>query len=199
MRMLHPLEPPQMSTLTLPSSLDLLATLPRQAARPMSSYHKHCTTFQISNPRSGCYPPVIRELSSLRSHTVLFKKRRDGCCCSRRQYKEDFSSIERCSKFSPKQSCTAALYCLLYILPKLIHFFVTVLQQMARADSMTVLLHPATGRQSLVFDSTPSFLSPDTANTIGNSSHAAAMLAQRRAKLKAAGDTTRRISAPVLA
>ncbi|KAH9011747.1 hypothetical protein EDB85DRAFT_1061750 [Lactarius pseudohatsudake] len=54
-------------------------------------------------------------------------------------------------------------------------------------------------RQSLAFDTTPSFLSPDTADTTGNSSDAAAMLSQQRAKLKATGNTTRRISAPALA
>ncbi|KAH8989990.1 hypothetical protein EDB92DRAFT_1946964 [Lactarius akahatsu] len=53
-------------------------------------------------------------------------------------------------------------------------------------------------RQSLAFDSIPSFLSPDTADTTGNSSDAAAMLSQQRAKPKATGNTTRRISAPAL-
>ena len=54
-------------------------------------------------------------------------------------------------------------------------------------------------RQSLVFDSSSSFLSPDTANTVGNPSDAAATLAQQRAKLKAAGNAAHRISAPALA
>ncbi|KAH8987229.1 hypothetical protein EDB86DRAFT_3245845 [Lactarius hatsudake] len=57
----------------------------------------------------------------------------------------------------------------------------------------------ATNRQSLAFDSSSSFLSPDTANTVGNPSDAAATLAQQRAKLKAAGNAAHRISAPALA
>jgi hypothetical protein len=120
-----------------------------------------------------------------------------------------------------------------------IRFFITVLQQMARADPMTALLSPAVGgsmqsqmeaklasmnlkspglksnmpsspsartfntsatsRQSLAFDSSSSFLSPDSANTVGNPSDAAATLAQQRAKLKAASNAAHRISAPALA
>ncbi|KAH8984727.1 hypothetical protein EDB92DRAFT_1950555 [Lactarius akahatsu] len=56
----------------------------------------------------------------------------------------------------------------------------------------------ATNRQSLAFDTSSSFLSPDTANTVGNPSDAAATLAQQRAKLKAAGNAAHH-SAPVLA
>ncbi|KAH9012279.1 hypothetical protein EDB85DRAFT_2159186 [Lactarius pseudohatsudake] len=41
----------------------------------------------------------------------------------------------------------------------------------------------ATNRQSLAFDSSSSFLSPNTANTVGNPSDAAASLAQQRATL----------------
>ncbi|KAH9010367.1 hypothetical protein EDB83DRAFT_2581725 [Lactarius deliciosus] len=120
-----------------------------------------------------------------------------------------------------------------------IRFFITVLQQMARADPMTALLSPAVGgsmqsqmeaklasmnlkspglkstmpgspsartfntratnHQSLAFDSSSSFLSPDTANTVGDPSDAAATLAQQRAKLKAAGNAAHRIFAPALA
>jgi hypothetical protein len=135
---------------------------------------------------------------------------------------------------------TAALYSLLQHSTQVqIRFFITVLQQMARADPMTALLSPAVGgsmqsqmeaklasmslkspglkstmpsspstrnftntanpnRQSLVFDSTSSFLSPDTANGVSNSSDAAATLAQQRAKLKAS-NAAHRISAPALA
>ena len=57
----------------------------------------------------------------------------------------------------------------------------------------------ATNRQSLAFDSSSSFLSPDAANTVGNPSDAAATLAQQRAKLKAANNAAHRISAPALA
>jgi hypothetical protein len=135
---------------------------------------------------------------------------------------------------------TAALYSLLQHSTQVqIRFFITVLQQMARADPMTALLSPAVGssmqsqmeaklasmnlkspglkstmpsspsarnfsntanpnRQSLVFDSTSSFLSPDTANGVSNSIDAAATLAQQRAKLKAS-NAAHRISAPALA
>ena len=55
-----------------------------------------------------------------------------------------------------------------------------------------------TNRQSLSFDSS-SFLSPDSANSVGNPSDAAATLAQQRAKLKAASNAAHRISAPALA
>jgi hypothetical protein len=120
-----------------------------------------------------------------------------------------------------------------------IRFFITVLQQMARADPMTALLSPAVGgsmqsqmeaklasmslkspglksnmpsspsarnfsnttnpnRQSLAFDTTSSFLSPDAANGLSNSNDAAATLAQQRAKLKAS-NAAHRISAPALA
>ncbi|KAH9023062.1 hypothetical protein EDB83DRAFT_2658739 [Lactarius deliciosus] len=48
----------------------------------------------------------------------------------------------------------------------------------------------ATNPQSLAFDSSSSFLSPDTANTIGNLSDTATMLTQHRAKTKAAGNAT---------
>ncbi len=50
-------------------------------------------------------------------------------------------------------------------------------------------------RQSHAFGSTSSFLSPDTSYAVGNPSDAAATLAQQRAKLKAAGNATHRISA----
>ena len=135
---------------------------------------------------------------------------------------------------------TAALYSLLQHSTQVqIRFFITVLQQMARADPMTALLSPAVGgsmqsqmeaklasmnlkspglksnmpsspsartfntsatnRQSLAFDSSSSFLSPDSANSVGNPSDAAATLAQQRAKLKAASNAAHRISAPALA
>ena len=54
----------------------------------------------------------------------------------------------------------------------------------------------ATNRQSPAFDSSSSFLSPDSANYVGNPSDAAATLAQQRAKLKAASNAAHRISAP---
>ena len=177
-------------------------------------------------------------------------------------FKEELSAIEQCNltfylhpplstvdsvaistgfKVLSEAERTAALYSLLQNSTQVqIRFFITVLQQMARADPMTALLSPAVGgsmqsqmeaklasmnlkspglksnmpsspsarnfsntanpnRQSLAFDSTPSsFLSPDTSNTIGNPSDAAATLAQQRAKLKAS-NAAHRISAPAFA
>jgi hypothetical protein len=55
-----------------------------------------------------------------------------------------------------------------------------------------------TNRHSLAFDSS-SFLSPDSANSVGNPSDAAATLAQQCAKLKAVSNAAHRISAPALA
>ena len=52
-----------------------------------------------------------------------------------------------------------------------------------------------TTRHSLSFDSSSS-LSPNSANSVGNPSDAAATLAQQRAKLKAASNAAHRISAP---
>ncbi|KAI9430990.1 hypothetical protein H4582DRAFT_2063241 [Lactarius indigo] len=54
-----------------------------------------------------------------------------------------------------------------------------------------------TNCHSLAFDSSSSFLSPDTANIVGNPSDAAATFAQQRVKFKATGNTTHRISVPV--
>jgi len=174
-------------------------------------------------------------------------------------FKEELSAIEQCKATLPSHlnphphvilltgfkvlseaERTAALYSLLQHSTQVqIRFFITVLQQMARADPMTALLSPAVGgsmqsqmeaklasmslkspglksnmpsspstrnftstanpnRQSLAFDSTSSFLSPDTANGVSNSSDAAATLAQQRAKLKAS-NAAHRISAPALA
>jgi len=174
-------------------------------------------------------------------------------------FKEELSAIEQCKTTLPSHlnlrphviiptgfkvlseaERTAALYSLLQHSTQVqIRFFITVLQQMARADPMTALLSPAVGgsmqsqmeaklasmslkspglksnmpsspstrnfsstvnpnRQSLAFDTTSSFLSPDTANGLSNSSDAAATLAQQRAKLKAS-NAAHRISAPALA
>ena len=56
----------------------------------------------------------------------------------------------------------------------------------------------ATNHQSLAFDSS-AFLSPDSANSVGNPSDGAATLAQQRAKLKATSNAAHRISASALA
>ncbi|KAH8984732.1 hypothetical protein EDB92DRAFT_2117006 [Lactarius akahatsu] len=70
--------------------------------------------------------------------------------------------------------------------------------QHARFPSARASNTSATNRQSLALSSSPSFLFPDTANTISNPSDAVAMLTQQRAKLKAAGTAGYRISAPAL-
>jgi hypothetical protein len=51
----------------------------------------------------------------------------------------------------------------------------------------------STNRQSLAFNSSSSFLSPDSANSVGNPSDAAATLVQQRAELKAANNAAHRI------
>ncbi|KAH9020864.1 hypothetical protein EDB85DRAFT_1843205, partial [Lactarius pseudohatsudake] len=61
-------------------------------------------------------------------------------------FKEELSPIEQWFKAPSEAECTAALYCLLqHSTPVQIRFFITVLQQMARADPMTALLSPAVG------------------------------------------------------
>ncbi|KAH9037128.1 hypothetical protein EDB85DRAFT_2201912 [Lactarius pseudohatsudake] len=67
-----------------------------------------------------------------------------------------------------------------------------------RFPSASTFNTSTTSRQLLAFDRSSSFLSPDTANTVGNPSNAT-MLAQHRAKLKAVGKTVPRISVPALA
>ncbi|KAI9436694.1 hypothetical protein H4582DRAFT_2156748 [Lactarius indigo] len=131
-------------------------------------------------------------------------------------FKEELSAIEQWFKVLSKAEHTAALYSLLQHSTQVqIRFFITS-QMEAKLASMN-LKSPglkstmpgspsartfntsATNRQSLAFDSSSSFLSPDTANTVGNPSDAAATLAQQRAKLKAASNVAHRISAPALA
>ncbi|KAH9012276.1 hypothetical protein EDB85DRAFT_2281309 [Lactarius pseudohatsudake] len=145
---------------------------------------------------------------------------------------EGLSVIEQWFKVLSEESAKLLLTAFLQRFTRVqIRFFVIVLQQMVRADPMTVLLSPAVGgsmqsqmeaklckyesqiartltrtfntsatnRQSLAFDTSSSFLSPDTANTVGNPSDAAATLAQQRAKLKTAGNAAHHISTPALA
>ena len=84
-------------------------------------------------------------------------------------FKEELSAIEQCKSISldsnnlsnfvagfkvlSEAERTAALYSLLQHSTQVqIRFFITVLQQMARADPMTALLSPAVGGESLVRD-----------------------------------------------
>ncbi|KAH9024802.1 hypothetical protein EDB85DRAFT_2179998 [Lactarius pseudohatsudake] len=126
-------------------------------------------------------------------------------------FKEELSAIEQWFKVLSEAERTAALYSLLQHSTQVqIRFFITVLQQMARADPMTALLSPAVGgsmqsqmeaKLASMNLKSPGLKStmPDAANTVGNPSDAAATLAQQRAKLKAAGNAAHRISAPALA
>ncbi|KAH9012278.1 hypothetical protein EDB85DRAFT_2281311 [Lactarius pseudohatsudake] len=138
-------------------------------------------TFQISNPRSGCYRPV--EEMAAASLNVNFK--------------EELSATEQWFKVLSEAERTAALYSLLRHSTQVqIRFFITVLQQMARADPMTALLSPVVGGS---MQGQMEAKLANAANTVGNPSDAAAKLAQQRAKLKAAGNASHRISAPALA
>ena len=61
-------------------------------------------------------------------------------------FKEELSAIEQWFKVLSEAERTAALYSLLQHSTQVqIRFFITVLQQMARADPMTALLSPAVG------------------------------------------------------
>ncbi|KAH9012277.1 hypothetical protein EDB85DRAFT_1900469 [Lactarius pseudohatsudake] len=61
-------------------------------------------------------------------------------------FKEELSAIEQWFKVLPEAERTATLYILLQHSTQVqIRFFITVLQQMARADPMTALLSPAVG------------------------------------------------------
>ncbi|KAH8981833.1 hypothetical protein EDB86DRAFT_3066591 [Lactarius hatsudake] len=112
-------------------------------------------------------------------------------------FKEELSVIEQWFKVLSEAERTAALYSLLQHSTQVqIRFFITVLQQMARADPMTALLSPAVGGS---MQSQMEAKLANAANTVGNPSDAAATLAQQRAKLKAAGNAAHRISAPALA
>ncbi|KAI0699210.1 hypothetical protein BC835DRAFT_1331654 [Cytidiella melzeri] len=142
-------------------------------------------------------------------------------------FKEELSAIEQWFKVLSEAERTAALYSLLQHSTQVqIRFFITVLQQMARADPMTALLSPAIGSSmqtqmeaklaSLNLKSpslksalpgsptgrnfpggTNNFLSPDSATIASGNNDAAATLAQQRAKLKAS-NASNRISAPTL-
>ncbi|KAH9020229.1 hypothetical protein EDB85DRAFT_2120823 [Lactarius pseudohatsudake] len=226
------------------------------AARPSAAAAQG---FSLASPRPGGGPPSGRPTSELLGSATFQTPEADAidqwfenfhhyevtleemaAASLDVNFKEELSAIEQWFKVLSEAERTAALYSLLQHSTQVqIRFFITVLQQMARADPMTALLSPAVGgsmqsqmeaklasmnlkspglkstmpgspsartfntsatnRQSLAFDSSSSFLSPDAANTVGNPSDAAAKLAQQRAKLKAAGNAAHRISAPALA
>ncbi|KAF8268548.1 hypothetical protein EI94DRAFT_1146404 [Lactarius quietus] len=224
------------------------------AARPSAAQG-----FSLASPRPGGGPPSGRPTSELLGSSTFQTPEADAidqwfenfhhyevtleemaAASLDVNFKEELSAIEQWFKVLSEAERTAALYSLLQHSTQVqIRFFITVLQQMARADPMTALLSPAVGgsmqsqmeaklasmnlkspglksnmpsspsarsfntsttnRQSLAFDSSSSFLSPDAANNVGNPSDAAATLAQQRAKLKAANNASHRISAPALA
>ncbi|KAI0265595.1 hypothetical protein BC834DRAFT_988071 [Gloeopeniophorella convolvens] len=206
------------------------------AARPSPA----AASFNLASPRPGGGPSGGRPTSELLAAPPSRPLKEEMAAASLDvNFKEELSAIEQWFKVLSEAERTAALYSLLQHSTQVqIRFFITVLQQMARADPMTALLSPAVGgsmqsqmeaklasmnlkspglkstmpgspsartfsgaananRQSLAFDSTSSFLSPDAANNVGNS-EAAATLAQQRAKLKAS-NAAHRISAPALA
>ena len=67
-------------------------------------------------------------------------------------FKEELSAIEQWFKVLSEAERTAALYSLLQHSTQVqIRFFITVLQQMARADPMTALLSPAVGGERRAF------------------------------------------------
>ncbi|KAI9507782.1 hypothetical protein F5148DRAFT_956481, partial [Russula earlei] len=225
------------------------------AARPSAGTQG----FSLASPRPGGGPPSGRPTSELLGSATFQTPEADAidqwfenfhhyevtleemaAASLDVNFKEELSAIEQWFKVLSEAERTAALYSLLQHSTQVqIRFFITVLQQMARADPMTALLSPAVGgsmqsqmeaklatmslkspglkstmpsspstrnfsttnpnRQSLAFDPTSSFLSPDTANGVTNPSDAAATLAQQRAKLKAANNAVHRISAPALA
>ncbi|EKM49767.1 uncharacterized protein PHACADRAFT_265434 [Phanerochaete carnosa HHB-10118-sp] len=131
-------------------------------------------------------------------------------------FKEELSAIEQWFKVLSEAERTAALYSLLQHSTQVqIRFFITVLQQMARADPMTALLSPAVGgsmqsqmeaklvqmnlkspglKSNLPASPTArnfsnsmssNFLSPDSASLAAGGNDPAATLAQQRAKLRA--------------
>ncbi|KAH9172677.1 hypothetical protein EDB89DRAFT_1905988 [Lactarius sanguifluus] len=93
---------------------------------------------------------------------------------------------------------TAALYSLLQHSTQVqIRFFITVLQQMARADPMTALLSPAVGGS--MQSQMEAKLASMNLKSPGLNPSDAATLAQQRAELKVARNAAHRISAPALA
>ncbi|KAH9010992.1 hypothetical protein EDB85DRAFT_2230962 [Lactarius pseudohatsudake] len=182
--------------------------------------------------------PSGRPANELLGSATFQTSEGDGCCLDVISM-EGLSVIEQWFKVLSEEITQPLLTAFLQHFTRVqIRFFIIVLQQMARADPMTVLLSPAVGgsmqsqmeaklasmnlkspvlkstmpgspsartsntsatnRQSLPFNSSFCFLSPDTVNTVGKPGDAAATLAQQRAKLKAAGNAAYRISAPAL-
>ncbi|KAH8994157.1 hypothetical protein EDB86DRAFT_3243981 [Lactarius hatsudake] len=178
------------------------------AARPSAAAAQG---FSLASPRPEDGPPSGRPTSEFLG-SATFQTPED-------QWFENFHHYEVTLEEMDAASLDVNLKEELSVIEQLqIRFFITVLQQMARADPMTALLSPAVGgsmqsqmeaelasmnlkssSSARTFDSSSSFLSPDAANTVGVSSNAAATLAQQRAKLKAAGNAPHRISAPALA
>ncbi|KAI0299622.1 hypothetical protein BC826DRAFT_995582 [Russula brevipes] len=197
------------------------------AARPSAG----AQAFTLPSPRPGGGPPSGRPTSELLGSATFQTPEADAidqwfenfhhyevtleemaAASLDVNFKEELSAIEQWFKVLSEAERTAALYSLLQHSTQVqIRFFITVLQQMARADPMTALLSPAVGGSmqsqmeaklaSMSLKSpglkSSSFLSPDT-NGVNNSSDAAATLAQQRAKLKA-NNAVHRISAPALA
>ncbi|KAH9010351.1 hypothetical protein EDB83DRAFT_2530703 [Lactarius deliciosus] len=105
-------------------------------AGPLAGAQRASRQRHLSNPRSGCYRPVVWDLSSLRSYAGMDAASLDV------NFKEELSAIEQCEQLD---TLSIMMVSLSYQVQVQIHFFITVLQQMARADPMAALLSPAVG------------------------------------------------------
>ncbi|KAH8989991.1 hypothetical protein EDB92DRAFT_812948 [Lactarius akahatsu] len=95
--------------------------------------------FKFRTPGADAIP-VIRELSSLPSRAG-----REETAAAALDVNLRRNSVPLSDGLSPKQRVQPLFTVFYDVLPMSIRFFVTVLQQMARADPMTVLLNPAAG------------------------------------------------------
>ncbi|KAI0060387.1 hypothetical protein BV25DRAFT_1992943 [Artomyces pyxidatus] len=121
--------------------------------------------FNLASPRPGGGPPTGRPTSELLGSATFQTPEADAidqwfenfhhyevtleemaAASLDVNFKEELSAIEQWFKVLSEAERTAALYSLLQHSTQVqIRFFITVLQQMARADPMTALLSPAVG------------------------------------------------------
>ncbi|KAH9968368.1 hypothetical protein BGW80DRAFT_1339423 [Lactifluus volemus] len=131
------------------------------AARPTAGNQG----FNLASPRPGGGPPSGRPTSELLGSATFQTPEADAidqwfenfhhyevtleemaAASLDVNFKEELSAIEQWFKVLSEAERTAALYSLLQHSTQVqIRFFITVLQQMARADPMTALLSPAVG------------------------------------------------------
>ncbi|KAH8984720.1 hypothetical protein EDB92DRAFT_1950550 [Lactarius akahatsu] len=197
------------------------------AARPSAAAAQG---FSLASPCPGCGPPSGRPTSELLGSATFQTPEADAIDQwfeNLHHYEvtlEEMATASLDVNFKEEHSHSAieksALYSLLQHSTQVqIRLFITVLQQMARADPVTTLLSPAVGGSMQIHHARFPFrlqlqyqrhelpitrlrllfLSLYAVNTVGNPSDAAATLAQQRAKLKATGNAVHRISASALA